>query len=156
MSKSIHDSDAGAGQAAAVDVRETSATGAYRFRVDELLREIGRRGRLSSLGTPIAWGLGGFLIGAIFWHLIGFWGFLSTVVLKGPDTAVSVVARQQPILATRQQAIQPATLPNCTVLVLDRSTGLTFAVPCPEHMPMLEEARRDRQGLQDLALAELQ
>jgi hypothetical protein len=145
MSKSILDSSAGALQAA--------ATRAQRFGVDGLLREIGRRGRLSSLGAPIAWGLGGFLIGAIFWHLIGFWGFLSAVVLKGPETAVSVVTRQQPVMVARQEGIQPATLPNCTVLVLDRSTGLTSAVPCPEHLPLLEEARR---GRQDLVLAELQ
>jgi hypothetical protein len=153
MWKLIRESSAGASQAAAVGAREaTVAARAQRFGVDGLLREIGRRGRLSSLGAPIAWGLGGFLIGAIFWHLIGFWGFLSTVVLKGPETAVSEVVWQQPVMVARQ-AIRPATLPNCTVLVLNRSTGLTSGVPCPEHVPMLEEARR---GRQDLALAELQ
>jgi hypothetical protein len=154
MWKSIRESSANASQAAAVGARDaTVATRAQRFGVDGLLREIGRHGRLSSLGAPIAWGLGGFLIGAIFWHLIGFWGFLSTVVLKGPETAVSEVVWQQPVMVARQQAIRPATLPNCTVLVLNRSTGLTSGVPCPEHVPMLEEARR---GRQDLALAELQ
>ncbi|MEO8650975.1 MAG: hypothetical protein ABI391_01655 [Hyphomicrobiaceae bacterium] len=121
--------------------------------MDEVLREIGRRGLLSTHGAPIAWGLGGFLVGAIFWHLIGFWGFLGTVVLKGPETAVSVVTRQQPVFVVRRLAVVPAILPNCTVLVLDRSTGQTSSVPCPEQLPMLEEAQSHRQ---DLAFADRQ
>lgn len=128
-----------------------AAARAQRFRVDEVLHEIGRRGRLSSRATPIAWGFCGFLIGAIFWHLIGVWGFLGAVVLKEP--AMSVVARQQPVMVARQRAVEPAALPNCTVLVLDRSTGQTTSVSCPEHLPVFEEARH---GRQDLALAEIQ
>ena len=152
MSKSIPGSIANAPQAAAVGLRKAPAVArAQRFRVDEVLREIGRRGRLWSRAVPIAWGLGGFLIGAIFWHHIGVWGFLGTVVLKGPETAVSVVSREQPVMVARRPAVEPAFLPNCTVLVLDRSSGLTYSVPCPEHLPMLEEARSHRQ---DLALAE--
>jgi hypothetical protein len=113
-----------------------------RFRVDELLHEIGWRGRLWFRMAPLVWAVGGFLIGAMFWHLIGVWGFLDTVVLKGTGNPVSVVARQH--------IAQPAALPNCTMLVLNRSTGLTSSVPCPEHFPLLEEARSHRQ---DLALA---
>jgi len=152
MSKSIPGSIAGAPQSEAVGSRKAPAAArAQRFRVDEVLREIGRRGRLWSRAVPIAWGLGGFLIGAIFWHHIGVWGLLGTVVLKGPETAVSVVSREQPLTVARRPAVETAFLPNCTVLVLDRSSGLTYSVPCPEHMPMLEEARSHRQ---DLALAE--
>jgi hypothetical protein len=154
MSKSISDSNASMPRRAATGASGlATALRAQRFRVDEVLREIGRRGRLASYGTPIAWGLGGFLIGAVFWHLIGVWGFLGAVVLKEPDAKVSVVIRQQPVAEARQEAVQPAFLPNCTVLVLDRSTGVTTSVPCPERMPLLEEARY---GRQDLALAELQ
>jgi hypothetical protein len=153
MSKSIPGSNAGAPEAAAAGVRRLSAVArAHRFRVDEVLHEIGRRGGLSSRGAPIAWGLCGFLIGAIFWHLIGVWGFLGAVVLKAPATADSVVAWQQPVIVARQRAVEPAALPNCTVLVLDRSTGQTTSVSCPEHLPMFEEARR---GRQDLAFVQL-
>jgi hypothetical protein len=154
MSKSHSDSNAGTMRTAALMARGASmAARVQRFRVDEVLREIGRRGRLSTHAAPIAWGLGGFLVGAIFWHLIGFWGFLGSVVLNGPETAVSVVTRQQPVVVARRQAVEPAILPNCTVLALDRSTGRTSSVPCPEHMPMLEEARSHRQ---DLAFADNQ
>jgi hypothetical protein len=115
-----------------------------RFRVDELLHELGWRGRLWLRVAPVVCGLGGFMIGAALWYLIGVWGFLDTVVLKGTGAPVSVVARQH--------LVQPATLPNCTVLALNRATGLTSSVPCPEQFPMLEEARSHRQ---DLALAEI-
>jgi hypothetical protein len=144
MSTLIHDSNVRAVQAVDVVMRGAPAAARRRrFRVDELLHEIGWRGRLWFRVAPLVWGAGGFLIGATFWHLIGVWGFLGTVVLKGPEVPVSIVARQQ--------MVQPATLPNCTVLVLDRLTGLTSSVPCPEHLPLLEEARSHRQ---DLALAQ--
>lgn len=39
------------------------------------------RGRLR---PAILSGLGGFVLGAVFWHLVGFWSFVSHVVLKGP------------------------------------------------------------------------
>jgi len=150
MSDAIPDSRKSAPRAAAGESRGllTSAR-SQRFRVDDLLREIGRRGRLSSRATPIAWGLGGFLIGAMFWHVIGFWGVLSTVVLKGPETAVSVVVRQQPV--DPPLPVVRATLPNCTALALDRSRGQTYSVPCHDHLPQLEEARF---GRQDLVVAE--
>lgn len=125
---------------------------AHQFRVDELLYEIGRRGSLSSRVVPIASGLCGFLIGAIFWHLIGVWAFLGAVVLKVQETPVSVVARQQPVTVARQRVVEPAVLPNCTVLVLDRSTGQTYSISCSERRPMFEQARR---GRQDLAFVKL-
>ena len=91
----------------------------------------------------MAWGLGGFLIGAIFWQAIGFWGVLGEAILKRPEPKVSIVAR----LAL------PARLPNCTTLALDRATGRTVSVPCAERMPLLEEA--GLMGRSDLALAEM-
>ena len=108
-----------------------------RHRIDDLVREIGGRTALGPRAAPFIWGFGGFLIGAAFWHLIGFWGFLSTVVLKGPEPQVSVVARQA----------DPAMLRNCTDLALNRSTGQTYAVPCAEQVPVLQEARLGRQDL---------
>jgi hypothetical protein len=114
-----------------------TAEGGQRYRVDELFREIGRRGRIYARLAPYAWGLGGFLIGAIFWHAVGFWGVLGAAVLDGPEaSAVSVVARPAEVAAG---------VPNCTVLALNRSTGRTYSVPCPEPMPAFDEARGERQ-----------
>lgn len=123
---------------AARDAPRPAAERGVRYRVDEMLREIGKRGRFSSRLRPFAWGFGGFLIGAIFWHMIGFWGFLSAVVLKGPEAGVSVISRP---------VVVPAGLPNCTGLALNRTTGRTTSVPCPEPMPAFDEARARRQNL---------
>lgn len=110
-------------------------------RLDDLVREVGGRRLLGPRAVLLAWGFGGFLIGAIFWHFIGFWGFLNEAVLKSPEARVSVVARVVP----------PAKLPNCTTLALNRATGRTMSVPCPERMPLLEEAGIT--GRRDLAFA---
>lgn len=113
-----------------------TAEGGQRYRVDELFREIGRRGRIYARLTPYAWGLGGFLIGAIFWHFVGFWGFLGATVLNRPEAPVTVVARPAQV---------PAGVSNCTVLALNRSTGRTYSIPCPEPMPAFDEASSERQ-----------
>ncbi len=111
-----------------------------RHRLDDLVREIGGRGIFGGRAAPLAWGFAGFLIGAIFWHVIGFWGFLSEAVLEAPEPQVSVVARE----------VKPAVPPNCTTLALNRATGETTSVPCADQTPLLEEARM---GRHDLALA---
>jgi hypothetical protein len=114
----------------------------YRNRLDELFREVGRRGRLWSRAAPAAWAFGGFLIGAMFWHAFGVWGLLSSVVPRGHEVSASVVARPAPA---------PAVLANCTALALDRATGQTYSVPCPDTMPAIEEASG---GRRDFAAAE--
>ena len=113
-----------------------TSEGRQRYRIDEVIREIGRRGWLSARVAPYAWGFGGFLIGAIFWHAVGFWGILGSVVLKPQEAGVSVITRPAEAVAG---------VANCTLLVLDRSTGRTTSVPCPEPMPAFDEARGARQ-----------
>ncbi len=51
-------------------------------------------------------GLAGFVLGAIFWHLVGFWSFVSHVVFKGPtgDTTSGVEAGALP--ATRRDGLK--------------------------------------------------
>jgi hypothetical protein len=110
-------------------------------RLDDLVREVAGPGWFAGRAAVMAWGFGGFLIGALFWQAIGFWGVLGQAFLKQPEPKVSVVAR----LAL------PAKLPNCTTLALDRNTGRTVSVPCAERMPLLEEARL--MGRSNLAFA---
>jgi hypothetical protein len=110
-------------------------------RLDDLVREVGDRGVVARRAAMVAWGFGGFLIGAVFWQAIGFWDTLGEAILKRPEPKVSIVAR----LAL------PARLPKCTTLALDRLTGRTLSVPCVERMPVLEEA--GLKGRSDLALA---
>ena len=50
--------------------------------------------------TPLVWGGLGFMAGMLAWHVIGFWTFLSDVVLNANDTratrSVPVATRAQP------------------------------------------------------------
>jgi hypothetical protein len=110
-------------------------------RLDDLMHEVSGRGMFGARATLIGWGFCGFLIGALFWHAIGFWDVIGEEILQRPEAKVSIVAR----LAL------PARPSNCTTLVLDRSTGRTISVPCAEQMPHLEEASV---GRSDLTVAE--
>lgn len=67
----------------------------------------------------------GFVIGAVFWHFIGFWGFVSNVVFNG---RVQVEERYVEQAGSR-----------CIELVFDRKTGVTRGQPCAVDAPMLDE-----------------
>lgn len=73
----------------------------------------------------LAWGLLGFLIGAVFWHFIGFWSFVSEVVFVGN--------------AVRDERLVEQSGPLCAQFVLDRSTGTISGEACPPDAPLLNE-----------------
>ena len=73
----------------------------------------------------LLWALIGFLVGAAFWHFVGFWGFVSDVVLKGRPGDF------RPIL---QSGL------DCTELVLDRASRTTSARACGADAKVLREA----------------
>jgi hypothetical protein len=81
------------------------------------------------------WTAVGFLLGAIFWHFVGFWGFVAQVVLA--ENPAPRVAEQAQVLevAERGQWVQTAEAaqafaPACVTLYLDRATGRTTAIAC--------------------------
>lgn len=80
----------------------------------------------SRLAT-VGWGFLGFIVGAAFWHFIGFWGFVSDVVLKGHPNDERVIAQ---------------TGHDCVELAIDRKTGAVTSVACPLFAPELAEGRR--------------
>lgn len=82
---------------------------------------IPRAGAVSSL----VWGVMGFLIGAVFWHFIGFWGFISEIVFVGG--------------AVREERLVEQTGQQCVQLVLDRSAGTISSEACPFDAPLLNE-----------------
>ena len=43
-----------------------------------------RKSRGRRFSAAVLSGLAGFILGAVFWHFVGFWSFVSHVVLKGP------------------------------------------------------------------------
>lgn len=79
------------------------------------------------------WAVAGFLCGAVFWHMVGFWDFVGGLVHRGP---------------TGSQRLEAAMTAGtaCTTLALDRTSGLTRAEPCPAMIAVLPESRRNYRG----------
>jgi hypothetical protein len=48
------------------------------------MRPTPRRRRSRARASAWLWGIAGFVFGIVFWHLIGFWGFMAQVVLPTP------------------------------------------------------------------------
>jgi hypothetical protein len=102
----------------------------------------------------LGWSVAGFVVGAVFWHFIGFWSFVADVVLAGgPAGVIGTAARGQP----QQQLVRMADAETvnstdaaaaCTSLMLDRRTGVTSAGGCTAShasLPMDEmNGREDR------------
>lgn len=80
--------------------------------------------------VALGWGIGGFLVGAVFWHFIGFWGFVSNVVLRGASSDEFRYVEQAG--------------GNCAVLALDRESGRVNAAPCVADADALPEQSRGR------------
>jgi hypothetical protein len=100
----------------------------------------------------LGWSVIGFVVGAVFWHFVGFWGFVANVVLAGgiagPASSahpVHVEQRADWVRVAEASATVPAA---CTMLFLDRQTGLTSAHACESDHPPLPadsfEGREDR------------
>lgn len=104
-----------------------------------------------TLRAALLWGALGFFAGAVFWHAVGFWTFVSEVVLNREDSAK--FARQA---AAGPDALAQPELPviylidpaNCTALELDRTANRTAVRPCPrEGLPLRLERGSDREDL---------
>lgn len=108
--------------------------------------DIGRGGR-----SAIGYGLLGFLLGAVFWHFVGFWDFLGQLMFKG-NAASTEIVQGAPTIKLKERvsgvsAIAVVASPEaCTMLRLDRNTGETAALPCEgESLPLrgIKPARRE-------------
>lgn len=87
---------------------------------------------MKSVSSATFWGLGGFVTGAIFWHFIGFWGFVSDVVFSSRSH-----------LEDRQIAQSG---PQCVEVALDRVTQAIRTVPCALETPELDESANSVKG----------
>lgn len=118
------------------------------------LRRLDALKRLFDGISGLGWSVLGFVGGAVFWHFVGFWGFLSEVVLDGGPIGImeraAIEAPALPQAQPRQRRVQvaDASAPACTLLSLDRKTGLTSARPCDaDHPPLpadVSQGREDR------------
>lgn len=71
--------------------------------------------------------LAGFVVGAVFWHFVGFWDFVSTLVYAPPQSAL---VQQAPVAPVENRAALSVSYANCASLILDRTSGLTSVGPC--------------------------
>lgn len=82
----------------------------------------------------------GFVAGAIFWHFVGFWSFMSHIVFTRPETArhASVSpgpsSQASPIETGSLQRLEKLTSPkiekSCTTITRDLSNGQTRQSEC--------------------------
>jgi len=127
-------------RAAAINRRQSSTPGIGSIRPGKLVvRHIAPPKRRGGVGPAIVWTGVGFIAGAIFWHAVGFWTFVSSVVLNGPaepgkvalaESRAAVTSDRPPNAFPTIYRIDPA---NCTALVLDRLSNRTEVHPCPEN-----------------------
>ena len=94
--------------------------------------------RGNGIRSHVGWGLGGFLLGAICWHLIGFWDFVGDVVLSGPqnttivERSVTHAAKPRVLSYVKKRATSASveTSRNCSAFYRDAETGLARPARC--------------------------
>ena len=101
--------------------------------------------------AALLWAAFGFFAGAIFWHAVGFWTFVSEFVLNGNGGAAFAREVASPLDASAHPElpiiylIDPA---SCTALELDRKANRTAVRPCPrEGLALRLETGGDREDL---------
>lgn len=134
--------------------------------------ELARDVEAGSLVRSLAAAFVGFVAGAAVWHFVGFWGFVSTVLLHGPQhvqhskaaaptlyAAFSVRGASTPPLAEPTKSPMSVTSPsqpgeaqaiaidnNCSTLELRRLTSEIITTSCRGNSPSASQAlgRGDR------------
>jgi hypothetical protein len=105
----------------------------------------------SKLRPAILYGLLGFVLGALFWHFVGFWDFVGQIMFKGSQQSAEIAAPPPAIkLKDRVTAAAPLAVTlepeTCTTLALDRDNGTTTLAACDvQTLPLrsLKAARKE-------------
>jgi len=92
----------------------------------------------SGIRSHLGWGVAGFVIGAIVWHLIGFWSFVGDVVLSKPENTTVVERSQEPsgkprVLSYVKKRVTSNVSPasrNCSAFYRDEETGMARPAKC--------------------------
>lgn len=87
--------------------------------------------------------LAGFVVGAVFWHFVGFWDFVSTLVYAPPRSAL---VQQAPVAPGEKRPALSVSHANCASLILDRTSGLTSLGPCRSQIVDLVERAGSSRG----------
>ncbi len=151
------------------DIDEPAETSRVVKSVAETTERVRRFGRSFDERAAV-YGALGFICGMIVWHVVGFWSFMSNVVLNSPDAsssrpqalAQSEVARRSTAAASDTQAgaittgsISSAPVAKardvsradlCLALQLDRASGTTRTAPCPDDAHTFRDAGFQRRA----------
>lgn len=98
------------------------------------------------------WASLGFVCGAVFWHAVGFWNFMSDLMFDRAEATVAHATAPDMNMAT--DPIETGSLPviyrvdpaSCVSLELDRLTNRTAARPCPPEGLALRLNAEDSRG----------
>lgn len=111
---------------------------------------VASRARHHARGAAL-WATVGFVCGAVFWHAVGFWTFMSRLMFDGEAVAAQVVQDPGASIETGSLPtivhIDPA---RCTSLELNRTFNRTAERPCPHDGLALRHEADTQRG--DLAL----
>lgn len=137
---------------------------------EETTANAGRQAR-GRRGHSLLAAAAGFILGAVVWHFVGFWAFVSSIVLHGPEaarmqqasfaptsgtTAVPPLSQARAPFTTRHRQVGAARQPTCSTAVIDRRGGVVTLGNCK---PMarrfaLQSAGRSDRGVAAPMLAE--
>lgn len=98
-----------------------------------------RTGRAKS---SAAWAAAGFVVGALFWHTIGFWSFVQSTLLPGSDTRRA--ERDAPVSETRttsnaamRSPVRPTRTGHKTVTKLSDTPDAITHADAPARIPIV-------------------
>lgn len=103
-----------------------------------------RRGQLpvkraSGVATHLAWATGGFVVGAICWHMVGFWTFIDRVLdettLMGKPMVASTETARSSVKKTSARLLSEQSGDDCVLHVQVDLSDQTTVQPCA--MPVL-------------------
>ncbi len=106
---------------------------------------VARLSKLSAMPHHARWAAAGFTAGAIFWHFVGFWTFMSQIMFTSPQAArqatgqttakaATLSAQTSPIETGSLQRLEKLTVSkyeaSCTAVARDPQTGQTEQSGC--------------------------
>jgi hypothetical protein len=127
---------------------------------------------LADVPAHLKWAGLGFAAGAVFWHFVGFWSFMSHIMFSSPETARRTASPAPAIASSAPQGASPLETgslrrlekltapkiePSCTAVTRDKQTGQMHQSECRKLTRALrqnETARRqDKQTIMQQATA---
>ncbi len=88
--------------------------------------------RSSGVATHVAWAGGGFVLGAVCWHMVGFWSFIDQVLQDAqPISAYVTRVDAEPVVQKSLARLTPySSAGDCVQRIESSATAVTIVRPC--------------------------